>query len=163
VVHLSEILDIQTTEQINKKRQFWMTETYKTMPVFWTFKMHHWKYKVSNKAPLVYSQWQSVKQIPATLHAADVQSVDPLCSRTHNRRRGRHCLMAQSMILWSKICHSSTRRVMRRLTSQMRVRYTRCSNMRSRCDDQQTGLLGGHNCGDTSLEIAEKILCIKFC
>jgi len=23
MVHLSEILDIQTTEQINKKRQFW--------------------------------------------------------------------------------------------------------------------------------------------
>jgi len=30
--------------------------------------------KVSNKAPFVYSQWESVKQIQATLHAADVQS-----------------------------------------------------------------------------------------
>jgi len=44
----------------------------------------------------------------------------PPCSRTHDSRRGRHCLMARSMITWSKCCHSSIRRALRWPTSLCR-------------------------------------------
>jgi len=47
-----------------------------------------------------------------------------LCSKCppscwmHDLRRRRHWLIAQSMIFWSNFCHSSTRRVLRWLTSR---------------------------------------------
>ena len=37
----------------------------------------------------------------------------PPCSRTHDRRRERHCLIARSMICWSNSRHSLIKRVIR--------------------------------------------------
>jgi len=66
-----------TNNRANQQEKTIFIETYKTLPVLWTFKMKHSKYKVSNKT-VSDCQWSKFR-----LHSWCSKCLP--CFRTHNR------------------------------------------------------------------------------
>ena len=117
---LFEILDIITVHQVKKEKK------YKTTSILLTLKIRHWKYEVYNTAACLWiiSDKQSVYCFTAYAQSA-LLLVEYMTSDVDTTAWS---VIAQSMIFWSNFCHNSTRHILMWLTSQMCVRYTRCSS-----------------------------------
>ena len=62
-------------------------------------------YNSQNIKFLVHRHWPTISEESCSSYIW--RSKCRPCSHTHALRRGRHCLIAQSIILWSKFCHSN--------------------------------------------------------